>query len=89
MSFANRFHRSRQGPRRGPSRPRPGSLPRLEVLEDRTLPSTFLVTNLKDSGAGSLPGRPGRLPTQGSHRSGRARFEHPARPANGSHAPVH
>src|SRR5262245_26566383 len=28
--------------------------PRLELLEDRTLPSTFLVTNLNDSGAGSL-----------------------------------
>ncbi|HEY7425725.1 MAG TPA: hypothetical protein VH682_15960 [Gemmataceae bacterium] len=28
--------------------------PRLEVLEDRTLPSTFLVTNLNDSGDGSL-----------------------------------
>jgi hypothetical protein len=28
--------------------------PRLEILEDRTLPSTFTVTNLLDSGAGSL-----------------------------------
>jgi hypothetical protein len=27
----------------------------------------------------ALPGRPGQLPTQGSHRSGRAHFEHPAR----------
>src|SRR6185369_7686535 len=36
----------------------------------------------------SLPGRPGRLPTQGSHRSGRAQLRHPARPANPSHAPV-
>jgi hypothetical protein len=29
-------------------------LPRLEILEDRTLPSTFTVTNLNDSGPGSL-----------------------------------
>src|SRR5262249_48477432 len=29
-------------------------VPRLLVLEDRTLPSTFLVTNLHDSGPGSL-----------------------------------
>jgi hypothetical protein len=29
-------------------------LPRLEVLEDRSLPSTFTVMNLHDSGAGSL-----------------------------------
>src|SRR5262245_17816789 len=28
--------------------------PRLEALEDRTLPSTFTVLNLNDSGAGSL-----------------------------------
>src|SRR5262245_52138876 len=28
--------------------------PRLEVLEDRTVPSTFLVENLADSGPGSL-----------------------------------
>jgi hypothetical protein len=30
------------------------SSPRLEMLEDRTLPSTFVVTNNHDSGAGSL-----------------------------------
>jgi len=35
-----------------------------------------------------LPGRPGRLPTQGSHGSGRAQLRHPARPANHSHAPA-
>jgi predicted outer membrane repeat protein len=29
-------------------------VPRLDVLEDRSLPSTFLVMNLADSGAGSL-----------------------------------
>src|SRR4051812_14239999 len=39
--------------RRTPHRPR---TPRLavEVLDDRCLPSTFTVTNLLDSGAGSL-----------------------------------
>jgi hypothetical protein len=36
----------------------------------------------------TLPGRPGRLPAQGSHGSGRAQLRHPARPANRSHAPV-
>src|SRR6266851_6487445 len=34
--------------------PRRPCIPRLDVLEDRTLPSTFTVTNLHDSGAGSL-----------------------------------
>ena len=29
-------------------------MPRLEALEDRTVLSTFLVTNLNDSGSGSL-----------------------------------
>jgi hypothetical protein len=29
-------------------------VPRLEVLEERTVPSTFTVSNFKDSGAGSL-----------------------------------
>src|SRR6516162_9314160 len=33
---------------------RPPFVPRLLVLEDRTLPSTFMVSNLADSGAGSL-----------------------------------
>src|SRR5438128_722268 len=32
----------------------PTSGPRLEVLEDRCLPSTFTVLNTNDSGAGSL-----------------------------------
>jgi hypothetical protein len=43
------------------SRKRPASqlrsarlVPRLEALEDRTLPSTFTVMNLNDSGTGSL-----------------------------------
>ena len=40
-------------------------------------------------GGALLPGRPGRVAAQGSHRSGRAGFPHPARPVNGSHAPVH
>lgn len=36
-------------------RRRPGSFrPRLDILEDRSLPSTFTVTNLLDSGPGSL-----------------------------------
>jgi titin len=34
--------------------PRPHVRPRLEVLEGRWLPSTFLVTNTDDAGAGSL-----------------------------------
>ena len=49
--------RFRGAPRKRPSaaRLRPALfVPRLEALEDRTLPSTFLVTNLHDSGAGSL-----------------------------------
>src|SRR5437870_4605068 len=50
--------RGRRGPHPRSSRrtlPLPRSfLPRLEVLEDRTVPSTFTVTNLADSGTGSL-----------------------------------
>ena len=47
--------------RKSCAKPRPGALPRrrtvrlrLEPLEDRSLPSTYLVTNLNDSGTGSL-----------------------------------
>src|SRR5947209_12432374 len=65
MLFANLFRRARQGPRptgrtphagprRKPSLPRREFVPRLEGLEDRSLPSTFTVMNLHDSGAGSL-----------------------------------
>src|SRR5262245_12432318 len=52
--------RSRKGrarrpqPPRGPAAPRRPSVPRLEAMEDRTVPSTFTVRNLLDSGAGSL-----------------------------------
>lgn len=45
----------RTQPRQTPRRFRlPHFVPRLEALEDRTLLSTFLVTNLNDSGAGTL-----------------------------------
>src|SRR6266567_1183623 len=47
--------RNRQGrtQRRKPA-PRLSFVPRLDVLEDRSLPSTFSVLNLLDSGPGSL-----------------------------------
>ncbi|MGH7171999.1 MAG: hypothetical protein ACRELG_17125, partial [Gemmataceae bacterium] len=61
MLFASWLRRLTMGSltrsrRRGarPTLSRRSVAPRLEVLEDRTLPSTFLVTNLNDSGAGSL-----------------------------------
>src|SRR5262249_32085045 len=47
-----RAHHSR--PRRKPALARQGLVPRLEALEDRTLPSPFTVLNLADSGPGSL-----------------------------------
>src|SRR5262245_47127333 len=47
--------RRRQGRgRRRPAPTRRAHVPRLEALEDRTVPSTFTVLNLADSGAGSL-----------------------------------
>ena len=46
--------RGRRGARRPAGRARPALVPRLECLEDRVVPSTFLVTRLADSGTGSL-----------------------------------
>src|SRR4051812_8541632 len=48
---------SRRTARRAPSRvpaARPGFRPRLEALEGRLAPAVFTVTNVNDSGAGSL-----------------------------------
>src|SRR6266542_354714 len=46
---------ARRSPPRGEVAPRPGrATPRLECLEDRTVPSTFTVTNTNDTGGGSL-----------------------------------
>ena len=54
----NRLFQSAQSRRSVPPAPRSsrGTAPRLriEALEDRTVPSTFMVLNLADSGAGSL-----------------------------------
>src|SRR5262245_36546559 len=46
----NPFRRSHKGPRLR----RPSAAPRLEALEDRSLPSTFTVLNLNDGGPDSL-----------------------------------
>src|SRR5262245_3980425 len=58
MGFASLFARLKstlRPQRRRPKRQeRPRPAPRLEALEDRSLLSVFLVTNLDDSGAGSL-----------------------------------
>src|SRR5262249_33220859 len=51
LMFSTLFGTGTQAKRR--SSPRP-FVPRLEILEGRTLPSTFTVLNLADSGAGSL-----------------------------------
>jgi hypothetical protein len=50
-SFLSRLWRS---PRRRPAKGPPRFRPQLVPLEDRTLPSTFMVLNLNDSGPGSL-----------------------------------
>jgi len=54
MLFATRFRRLLRSHPANRSAPRRSFVPRLEALEDRSLPSTFTVTNLADSGAGSL-----------------------------------
>src|SRR5712692_7186674 len=61
MSFVSLLQRLQWGParnrkarRRRPDSHRWSFVPRLDVLEDRTVLSTFLVTNLNDNGAGSL-----------------------------------
>src|SRR6516162_3479386 len=58
MLFLNSLRRwvraFRPSARRRPAAPRPGCAPRLEALECRTLPSSFTVLNLADSGPGSL-----------------------------------
>ena len=54
-SEPNRKGRDRRSqPPRGPAAPRRSFLPWLEALEDRTVPSTITVSNLLDSGPGSL-----------------------------------
>ena len=54
-SGRNRHGPLRPKPRWRPATPRRAFRLRLEALEDRALPSTFSVTNLADSGPGSLP----------------------------------
>jgi hypothetical protein len=59
MLFPALFHGRRWGIRgagqsQRPTPPRRSFRPRLELLEDRSLPSTFTVANLLDSGPGSL-----------------------------------
>src|SRR5262245_54256200 len=52
------FRGARTGTRRAkPASRRRSFMPRLDVLEDRSLPSTLTVTSLADSGRGSLRGQ--------------------------------
>jgi len=52
--FRRLCSRNSRTPRKTPMSVRRSFRPRLEALEDRTVPSTFNVTNLLDSGTGSL-----------------------------------
>ncbi len=52
--FLGSFSGYRQAVRPAGGRKLSPPSPRLETLEDRTLPSTFVVTNANDAGAGSL-----------------------------------
>ena len=65
--FTSALARSRRLPRQArPQKalPRPRFAPRLEVLEDRTVPSTFTVTSLADAGP--------RLAAQHDRRGGQS-----------------
>ncbi len=52
LGYGTRIQRPRPHPRKVSARR--SFVPRLEVFEERTLPSTFTVLNLNDSGTGSL-----------------------------------
>jgi hypothetical protein len=55
LRWKSDFQCTRRDRKRRPQRhERPRFVPRLEALECRTLPSTFMVLNLADSGSGSL-----------------------------------
>src|SRR5262249_35005295 len=53
-SCSGRDRKRGDRPRRSAARRCPRFVPRVTPLEDRTLPSTFTVLNLNDSGPGSL-----------------------------------
>src|ERR1700676_2110657 len=67
----SRFGISRSRRERGRKQPRRKATlsPRCEHLEDRTVPSTLMVTNNSDSGSGSL-----RFEVDHSHRGDTIRF---------------